>query len=279
MLVIVVALLTGLHAYMVFHHPSDKNIIDLPDDEELRNFEAQLSGKSDSSFYEQHVAYAYDDVAGELFPFDPNQVSAADLKRLGMNNRLISTMLNYRKHGGKFFEAKDLKKIYGMNQALYERLVPYVIIKDVAIYPKETLPGERRYRIFKPRDINLADSASLVKIYGIGPVLSHRIVRYRNLLGGFYETGQLHEVYGFPDSVIQWVNKAYFADTATIIRLNLNEVAETEMAKHPYIGKYMARAIVSYRQKVKKINTPEELKTNGLVTASDLDRLKKYLTF
>ena len=45
-------------------------------------------------------------------------------------------------------------------------------------------------------DLNTADSTTLMALKGIGPVFSVRIVKYRELLGGYYETAQLQEVYG-----------------------------------------------------------------------------------
>lgn len=49
-------------------------------------------------------------------------------------------------------------------------------------------------------ELNQADSAELVKLYGIGPVLSKRIIRYRTSLGGkFHSVEQLRNVYGLPE--------------------------------------------------------------------------------
>ena len=45
-------------------------------------------------------------------------------------------------------------------------------------------------------ELNVADTAMLKSIYGIGEKLSVRIVKYRKKLGGFYSVEQLKEVYG-----------------------------------------------------------------------------------
>src|SRR5690606_40943919 len=50
-------------------------------------------------------------------------------------------------------------------------------------------------------DINRCTAGELVALPGIGPVLAERIIKYRNLLGGFVDKWQLVEVYGLDSSV------------------------------------------------------------------------------
>jgi DNA uptake protein ComE-like DNA-binding protein len=243
---------------------------------ELHSFEQEIAAQNDSFivppvFQEESVK------PGELFLFDPNSASTGDLRRLGMNDRLIRTLLNYRLHGGRFHQKEDLNKLYGMSPGLYEQLAPYISIRESLISKTESKLSKRIIPIV-PVDINKADSAALEKLHGIGPILSRRIIRYRSLLGGFYDTGQLNEVYGLTDSLISEIKVRFYADTTTIIRLNLNLASESELARHPYIGKYTARGIVRYRSKVQRINGINELKLNGLIPTENLEKLKKYLT-
>jgi competence protein ComEA len=65
-------------------------------------------------------------------------------------------------------------------------------------------------------DINTADSAAFEKLYGIGPVLSARIIKYRRLLGGFARVEQLKEVYGLSAETFESVRGRIFADSTVI---------------------------------------------------------------
>ena len=65
-------------------------------------------------------------VAG--FPFDPNTLDEAGWRALGLEERRIRTLLNYRTHGGRFRKPEDLARIYGLSQAEVDRLVPWVRI-------------------------------------------------------------------------------------------------------------------------------------------------------
>jgi len=127
-------------------------------------------------------------------------------------------------------------------------------------------------------DISHADSAQLEKLPGIGPVLARRIIRYRNLLGGYHSTCQIREVYGISDSLFHRIESRIKADSNAIIKINVNNAAEKELARHPYIGKFAAAAITRYREKVSGIKDIRELKTNGLISEDVFGKLKKYLT-
>ena len=131
--------------------------------------------------------------------------------------------------------------------------------------------------VIVPIPINSADSSDFEKLPGIGPVLARRIVRYRTLLGGFYDAGQLKEVYGISDSLYSTISSRLLADTLGIEKLNLNEATENELARHPYIGRYAARGIIRYRSRVQTIRSLDELHENGLIPAENLEKLEKYL--
>jgi competence ComEA-like helix-hairpin-helix protein len=55
-------------------------------------------------------------------------------------------------------------------------------------------------------NLNAADSMALVMQPGIGPILSARIIKYRNKLGGFYTVAQLKEVHGISDSTFEKIS-------------------------------------------------------------------------
>jgi DNA uptake protein ComE-like DNA-binding protein len=193
------------------------------------------------------------------------------MKRLGLESKLIRTIINYRNHGGRFFKPSDLNKIYGMNSLIYDRIEPYISI------PHSEFPSVPENKI-RMTGINTADSTQLVRVSGIGPVLAGRILRYRQLIGGFYDLGQLKEVYGLRDSVISKIDERFFADTANIIRLNINTASEQELARHPYIGRYASKGIVKYRTSVPKIIKTEELVANGILTEDQWKKVRHYMS-
>lgn len=63
-------------------------------------------------------------------------------------------------------------------------------------------------------ELNKADSVELVKLRGIGPVLSKRIIRYRTSLGGkFHSVDELQNVYGLSEETFLSIKPHLWIDT------------------------------------------------------------------
>ncbi len=110
--------------------------------------------------------------------------------------------------------------------------------------------GLDTYNPFVPLkiELNTADSAELVKLYGIGPYYAVKILEYRDKLGGFAVPEQLLEVYGMDRERLKGFYDDVFADTTFIRKMDLKTVTEDQLASHIYIGRYLARCIIRYRE-------------------------------
>ncbi|MDD2289942.1 MAG: helix-hairpin-helix domain-containing protein [Bacteroidales bacterium] len=97
-------------------------------------------------------------------------------------------------------------------------------------------------------ELNTADSAELVKLYGIGPYYAASIIKYREKLGGFAVPEQLLEVNGMDRERLEGFYERVFTDTSFITRMDLKTATEDQLAQHLYIGRYLARCIVRYRE-------------------------------
>ncbi len=64
----------------------------------------------------------------QLFQFNPNNLSEAKWKMLGLKDWQIKIIHNYESKGGSFQEKDDLKDIYGINENQFNRLKPYIVI-------------------------------------------------------------------------------------------------------------------------------------------------------
>jgi DNA uptake protein ComE-like DNA-binding protein len=65
---------------------------------------------------------------GTLFHFNPNTLDADGWRKLGLNDRVIKTIINYRNKGGKFYKSEDLKRIWGLPEPFYEMVEEYILI-------------------------------------------------------------------------------------------------------------------------------------------------------
>lgn len=65
-----------------------------------------------------------------LFPFDPNTIDSAGLRKLGLREKTTSIFLHWRAKGKKFYRKEELRKLYTLTEEEYLRLEPYIIIDN-----------------------------------------------------------------------------------------------------------------------------------------------------
>jgi DNA uptake protein ComE-like DNA-binding protein len=108
-------------------------------------------------------------------------------------------------------------------------------------------------------------------------VLSARIIRYRNLLGGFASVKQLREVYGLPEETFNLVSGRLTADSLLIKKININTADFKQLIRLPYIDRYNVNSILKYRELKGRIEDINELVDNKLVTKEKFMKVRSYL--
>jgi competence ComEA-like helix-hairpin-helix protein len=81
--------------------------------------------------------------------------------------------------------------------------------------------------------LNVADAQAFQKLAGVGPVLSERIVRFRDALGGFSSVDDLYDVYGLDSSVVNRAKPVLSVDAELVRPLCLDTVSFRTLLKHP----------------------------------------------
>ena len=212
----------------------------------------------------------------KLFAFNPNTATKDDLQVLGFSDRLMKGLLNYRAKGGEFRVKSDLKKLYGMDTTFFKRLLPFIQLPERIAYEKPTPELKKKPSLF---NLNLADSSQFQQIYGIGPVLAKRIVKYRDRLGGFVRQDQLFEVYGLDSIVVEQILKVSFLPAnESPKKLNINAADEKMLSSHPYFSKKIARAIVTYRFQHGNYQSVDDLRRINLIDENTMIKIFPYLT-
>jgi len=214
------------------------------------------------------------------FPFDPNTLTEKGWLKMGLPERLIRTILNYISKGGHFNQKEDLQKIYGLTVSQYTALEPYISIpprsKTVYELSVNKRPGYIK-PIVQPVELNSVDSAGLDALRGIGPVFAMRILRFRDLLGGYAKREQLQEVYGLDSTLYQMILPFVKVDPDKIKRIDINQCPVPALRKHPYIGYYIAKAIADYRVKHLKFRSVDEVSLLPGMTPEKFKQLSPYL--
>jgi len=214
-----------------------------------------------------------------LFVFDPNTVTKEQLIGLGLKKKTANTFINYRNKGAHFNKKEDLKKVYGISDELYSRLEAYILIgnsKDPEkIYSQQEPKSKKQIKVV---ELNSTDSIGLLPLPGIGPGFAKRILKYRNLLGGYYSTEQLKEVYGFSDSLFLAVKDYIKVDPSLITKIDINTDDFKKLNAHPYLSYEDTKTIFNYRRKNGPITKMEHLRI-CIPDEGQLKKLTPYLGF
>jgi competence protein ComEA len=225
---------------------------------------------------------AEEKVNRHISDFNPNEVTFGALRSYGLSDEVSNRWLKYLQAGGTFKGKEDVKKIYGLTNEDYLRLQDYMVIPPILppekVIVREREPVEEVIAIVQ-FDINLVDTLELEKIRGIGKVLSFRIIRFRESLGGFVKLDQLDEVYGIEDyALVNLKETAIITDEFLPIQLNVNKFSIEEIAKHPYVGFQEAKVIVAYRDQHGNFENIGDLLKIHTIDSTWLNRVLPYLS-
>lgn len=241
---------------------------------EMRLF-ASNSGPAYPGIPERSAAPSSEETASlvpELFPFDPNRATDDDFSRLGFSGKQVTTIRKYIESGAVFSNKDDFFRIRVITENQKQILSDYVVIESSGNFPsgKNTASPEPLI------ELNTADSILLKQLPGIGDKLSKRIVKYRDLLGGFCSVSQLKEVYGLSEQTISQITDKVTVDVSKVKKLDLNFAEINELSRHPYLSKDLARLIVKFRSKNGSIRDLDILRDSMILNIDDYNRLKPY---
>ena len=252
--------------------------------------------------------YPRDTIALHLQPFDPNTADSSTLVHLGLKPWQASNMLKYRAKNGRYRQAEDLKKLYGMTDSLYQTLLPYIQIDTLSIRlfrdslyraqrpqvspiraDSDTLAQDTMPRYVSPKrdtvlNLRTADTTELKLIRGIGAYRAQQIVRYREQLGGFASVEQLREVKALQpllaDSLAADSLFMHFVlDSVITNPLRINSTRPESLQRHPYLSFEQAKAIYELRRRKIRLKSIDQLRDLDCLTEADLLRLQPYLSF
>lgn len=208
------------------------------------------------------------------FHFNPNAISAQDFKKMGFTDKQTQSFINYRSTGAKFYTKKDFKRLYFINDEIYELLSPYILLPDSISASKQSEKIKEQIIV----ELNIVDSINLIKVPGIGGYRAKKILELRNKLGGFTDYDQLKMIYGFNDSLIETLKPYININPYIIKKININKANIKELARHPYIGYNLSISIYNYRQNHGDYNSLEDLKKLKLINDSIYNKILPYIT-
>jgi competence protein ComEA len=229
------------------------------------------------------------------FNFDPNTVSVAQLEELGLPKFIAERIEKYRSKGGKFRKKEDLAKIYGILPETYERLEPFITLpsaenesshtpqaelivsNESPVITSAPIMAKPAYKQPVKFDFNNCDTTVLKNIPGIGSGYAKRIIKFRDMLGGFVNPEQVKETYGLPPETVEELLKYGFVKMG-VKKLKINTLSATDF-KHPYLKFFQAKAIMAYRDQHGAFKSADDLKQIKVLDEATITKILPYLEF
>ncbi|MEM6765290.1 MAG: helix-hairpin-helix domain-containing protein [Bacteroidota bacterium] len=145
-------------------------------------------------------------------------------------------------------------------------------------------------------DINTASAADLTQFRGIGPVLSKRIIKFREASGGFRHIADITKVYGLEKTTVEYMlpylylsppiqetprlkQHPYSSRKKKIpaVAIDINSADSTSWASLPGIGPVLSQRIIKYRKLTGGFSNKEELRKVYGLSPKVYESLLPYL--
>jgi DNA uptake protein ComE-like DNA-binding protein len=195
-------------------------------------------------------------VVAKVYTFNPNFISDYKGYKLGMSVQEIDRLLVFRKENKYVNSAKEFQEITKISDSLLNVISPLFKFPDW-IQNKKSFKTDRVEYVHKkyPKkekiilsDINEASQEDLMKIFGIGEALSLRILKQKEILGGFISMEQMKDVWGLSPEVLFELNTHFKIVTVpNFKKIAVNDASLKELAQFPYFRYALAKQIITYR--------------------------------
>jgi len=267
---VLVLLIIGFQVFMFIDISSEEQS-DIINEDRIQDFQKQLDSLNRNTSLRRDTIY----------PFNPNYINDYKGYILGMNLEEIDRLLAYRKNGKWINSERDFQNVTGVSDSLLRKISPsfrfpeWINKQNSSTFRTQKTSGPDLVIL----DLNLASAEDFKLINGVGEVLSQRIVKYRNSIGGFLSSIQLKDVYGLSPEVIGRIEEKFQIRSRPDVPIrNLNSINEAELAEIPYFDNKLAKTIISYRKLNEGISSFEELSKINTFPYDKIDRIKLYLT-
>lgn len=244
---------------------------------EIEKFQKSLIQKEESENNQvKQIKQSENDkkkISIKLKSIDVNSSTIQNWLDLGFSKKQAKVIMKYLDKAKPLNNVEELKKIYIIDDDKYNEIIQYLYIENKT----DTLELENIEPEKITIEINTADTGEFREI-GIPGYIAARIIKYRDLLGGYHSFVQLNEVYGMNKKYLE-ILEAQNLDTTSLSEIDLNNNSFKEINKHPYIDYETTKKIFNYLKVMDTIKNIEELERNNIVSEEQLIKLNPYLIF
>ena len=218
--------------------------------------------------------------APKIYPFNPNFITDYKGYKLGMSSEEINRLLLYRAKNKWVNSAKEFQNVTKVSDSFLNKISPNFKFPNW-VNKLNKIPNtfDRSVAFKEKSDLNIATTYELQKVYGVGAVLSSRIIKLRDsFIGGFISDIQLQDVRGLTPETIENILKHFSVKTPRAFqKINLNTATIDQLVTIQHIDYELAYEIIELRMLKEGYKIIDELtKVKGFPTKK-LEIIKLYL--
>jgi DNA uptake protein ComE-like DNA-binding protein len=199
------------------------------------------------------------------FPFNPNTITEEEWLQIGLTDRQVRSIMNYKAKGGRFYSKSDVERLYSISEEEYAQLEPFIVLPEVSrgksaksheqsgVSTPST--GSGTSTTAKPEkkdvpivDLNTVDSITLVELPRMGGYMASRIIAFREKLGGFVEVEQLRDVKGLDSTRFAAMQPYLLIGDIDTRRIDVNRADFKSLVSHPYLSYEQVKRIFRQRE-------------------------------
>ena len=257
----------------------------------IAEIDAQDSINNSSNLYAENEENTI-----EKFPFDFNTVAYNEMIQLGIDGKTANILIKFRNKGAKFYNKDDVMKIYGFTDELYSSLEDYIHFPKNNYFEKDNFSSDKKSKIAKqkkPIDPNTATWKEMVSL-GIESKTANILLKYRKNGAKFHTKEDLLKVFGFTEELYteledyilfpEKIDTAFFKqeeindEIPTLYLVDINSADSADFIKLKGIGKFYAKTIIEYRNKLGGFYNVNQLKEAYGITEELFSSLEMNFT-
>jgi len=191
-----------------------------------------------------------------LFHFNPNTITENRLDSLSIPSFIKRNMMSYRNAGARFYSVADLRKVYGMNDSIFNLIKPFVEIKKEIVRKVTSINGKEKKitGYFDPNKVQLDE----LKEFGFTNYQAKNLLNYRKKGGAFKNVNDLLKIYGVDSmffetiknhiQIEKQINLPTLKQKTEIFNVEINSADSTNLVKLSGVGPVYAARIIKYRK-------------------------------
>jgi len=219
--------------------------------------------------------------APKIYPFNPNFITDYKGYKLGMNSKEINRLLLYRAQNKWINSAKEFQNVTKVSDSFLHIISLNFKFPDWVKNSNKTSVSLESPISFEDKiDLNITTVNELQKVYGVGSVLSNRIIKLRDsFIGGFISDIQLQDVRGLTPETIENIRKQFSVKTPrTYLKISLNTATVDQLVTIQHIDYELAYEIIELRMLKEGYKIIDELTKVKGFPVKKLEIIKLYLT-